>query len=109
MTYDQKQEATYQDVAAGLRHCLELAEIAAAHGNHRRAARHLLGAIRDLRPKLQRLEGLGRGHASRSWRRGVVLAGHEAPRGAAHPGSQSGRGARPRDRARPPPPAGLVS
>jgi hypothetical protein len=48
--------STYRTVAADLRRCLMLADIAAEHGNGRRAAEHLLGGLADLAPELASLQ-----------------------------------------------------
>lgn len=50
----------YHQVAADLRRCLALADIAAEYGNADRAAWYLVGALRDLVPDLRALRASAR-------------------------------------------------
>lgn len=45
----------YRTVAADIRRCLMLGDIAADHHNPRRAAYHLIGALDELAPELRAL------------------------------------------------------
>jgi hypothetical protein len=47
--------STYRTVAADLRRFLMLADIAAEHGNARRAAEHLLSGLDEIGPELAAL------------------------------------------------------